>query len=790
MSFVAGGSSERRFAIIAVWIACVSAQLIPGEAVAQTCVAPPGQIVRWWRGEGNSAEVTGGIIASRVANATYTNGLAGFAFSFDGDGDAFLVGNPSALQLQDFTIEAWSRRFDAALSTAAGGSAILVGYGLDGYAFGISDDGRLLLQQTGAGDVHTSPQITNTAWHHVAVTKSSDTVVFYVDGAAMAPFTFNVNFLFHTPLAIGARGDVFANSFLGAIDELAIYSRPLAAGEIAAIYSAGNQGKCSVPTAPSITSQPADQFSPEGGAGSLQVVAAGTPPLRYQWTFHATNLIGATNFMLSFAGLQTNNEGDYQVVVTNASGAITSAAAILVVLPPPAIAVQPASCTNFIGETNSFTIGATGAPPLGYQWRFNGANLGGATRSALVLENIQSTHAGSYTVVVSNRVGMATSAPALLVLKLPPAIVTQPQSQSVAWGTDLALVVDASGDQPLFYYWRSPAFTLPPTTNAYLALFNLQLSDSGSYCVIVSNRYGTVLSSNAVLTVTNPACLNPPAGLVGWWRGQSNTLDTVSGTAATPSGDLVFTNGRVGLAFSFNGNGNGVVIGNPPNLQLQNFTIEAWIQRHDALFSSGIPGDAMLIGYGDSGYGLGIMDDGRLYLTQTGVGAAVTTPQIIDTAWHHVAVTKSGPMVIFYVDGTALPAFSYNPVFTFSVTNALGIGARGDNLANGFLGAIDEPSIYNRALPASEILEIYLIGNQGKCSGFVAPYLTVKQTSGAIVVSWPSTFPNYGLVSATSLNAASVWSPVDTNLILRGATNNSLSQPIAPGNKYYRLKSP
>src|SRR5437763_6154968 len=52
------------------------------------------------------------------------------------------------------------------------------------------------------------------------------------------------------PKKLFARGDNLANSFLGAIDEVAVFNRALSAGEIRAIYNAGSAGKCEVTTAP------------------------------------------------------------------------------------------------------------------------------------------------------------------------------------------------------------------------------------------------------------------------------------------------------------------------------------------------------------------------------------------------------------------------------------------------------------------------------------------------------------------------------------------------------------
>jgi hypothetical protein len=88
-------------------------------------------------------------------------------------------------------------------------------------------------------------------------------------------------------------------------------------------------------------------------------------------------------------------------------------------LQPPAISSQPASQTASMGTNVTFTVGATGSTPLGYQWRFNGTNLAGATASSLSLTNVQAASAGAYDVVVSNTAGLAASAPATLAVSLP-----------------------------------------------------------------------------------------------------------------------------------------------------------------------------------------------------------------------------------------------------------------------------------------------------------------------------------------------------------------------------------
>ena len=93
-------------------------------------------------------------------------------------------------------------------------------------------------------------------------------------------------------------------------------------------------------TAPSISNQPASQTVSNGATVLIEVTASGTPPLRYQWRFNATNVLaGATNSSLTLVNVQSNHAGNYSVVVTNAGGPATSSNALLVVTSPPPVIV-------------------------------------------------------------------------------------------------------------------------------------------------------------------------------------------------------------------------------------------------------------------------------------------------------------------------------------------------------------------------------------------------------------------------------------------------------------------
>ncbi|MBL9169180.1 MAG: chitobiase/beta-hexosaminidase C-terminal domain-containing protein [Verrucomicrobiales bacterium] len=80
---------------------------------------------------------------------------------------------------------------------------------------------------------------------------------------------------------------------------------------------------------PQIIHQPQTRIAIPGEAASFSAVAAITRALNYQWQFKGTNIAGATNDALVVQKAGTTNEGEYRVVLTNPSGSVTSAPAIL-----------------------------------------------------------------------------------------------------------------------------------------------------------------------------------------------------------------------------------------------------------------------------------------------------------------------------------------------------------------------------------------------------------------------------------------------------------------------------
>jgi uncharacterized repeat protein (TIGR01451 family) len=266
---------------------------------------------------------------------------------------------------------------------------------------------------------------------------------------------------------------------------------------------------------PSISAQPTNQTVVLGSNAVFQVAASGTAPLTYQWMFAGAPLSSATASSLGLNNVQTNQAGNYCVVVTNFAGSITSAVAALTVLVPPSITLQPTNQTVILSSNATFQASASGSPPSSYQWYSGNSVMAGQTGSALNLTNVQASQAGNYLVVASNAAGSATSAVAQLTVLIPPQITTQPTNQTVVSGANLSFAVNASGTAPLAYQWWFNSTNAIGNNTNVLALNTVSPTQAGGYNVVITNAAGAVTSAVATLTVgVPPAVTNSPASLV------------------------------------------------------------------------------------------------------------------------------------------------------------------------------------------------------------------------------------------------------------------------------------
>ena len=253
-----------------------------------------------------------------------------------------------------------------------------------------------------------------------------------------------------------------------------------------------------------------------GQTALINPYLSGSLPISFQWYFNGAPLPGQTNKWLLLTSVQPGQFGGYQFVATNAYGSVTSLVASVAQL--PMIVTQPASQQILLGGSATFTAGAVGQAPLGYQWYFDGAALtdggriSGSTTTNLSIANVQSTDAGSYQLFVSNQWGAVTSSVATLTVDVPVSIAVQPTNAAVLSGSTARFYVTPGGTPPFGYLWYTNGIALTNlgrisgATSSNLSIFSIQTNDSGTtFQVVVTNNYGAVTSAVVTLTVMNAA---------------------------------------------------------------------------------------------------------------------------------------------------------------------------------------------------------------------------------------------------------------------------------------------
>jgi len=237
----------------------------------------------------------------------------------------------------------------------------------------------------------------------------------------------------------------------------------------------------------------------------------------------------------------------------------------------PQIVTPPISQTVFAGARVNLSVAVTGSRPLIYQWKeygtnlVDGGNISGSTTRTLIFNGVTTNNAGIYSVAVSNALGSAQSSDATLsVTSSPPIILTQPTNVTMSPGGAAIFAVGAIGSQPLSYQWRSNGFNLADggnlsgATSSALTILSVTEGNNAIYSVQVSNALGSVLSTNAVLTII-------PASASGT---RLTTLYSFTGgiSGNTPNGLALGTNGllygttQLGPGSVFSVNTNGTVI--------------------------------------------------------------------------------------------------------------------------------------------------------------------------------------------------------------------------------------
>jgi hypothetical protein len=235
------------------------------------------------------------------------------------------------------------------------------------------------------------------------------------------------------------------------------------------------------------------------------------------------------------------------------------------------------------------------------------------------------------------------------------------------------------------------------------------------------------------LTASAAGCFPAPAGMVGWWPGEGDASDIAStNNGLLQAGALANAAGEVGSAFSFDGVSTFVQIPDTAALKPATLTIEGWVKFSslDSSGSGGSPAGSQYIVFKQNtrassfeGYSLTKTriggGDAFSFVVSSSAGASVEvrSPAIISTGtWYHLAAVRGSNFVQIYVNGLLQQQATVG--FAQNYGNApLFFGTTGQAWDHKLAGALDEVTLFNRALSSNEIASIYAASASGKCAG-------------------------------------------------------------------------
>ncbi|HRO17927.1 MAG TPA: immunoglobulin domain-containing protein, partial [Ferruginibacter sp.] len=288
-----------------------------------------------------------------------------------------------------------------------------------------------------------------------------------------------------------------------------------------------------VNVAPAVTVDPTNETVCEGSPVTFTVTATGTN-LTYQWRKGGVDIGGANASSYTIPSVVSADAGSYDVVVSNTGCTpATSAAATLTVQTAPVITVDPVGTTICEGGAINLSVTVTGTPAPTYQWKKDNNDILGETNSTLSIPSAVNGDGGSYTVEVTNTCGVETSAAAVVVVNVAPAVTVDPTNETVCEGSPVTFTVTATGTN-LTYQWRKGGVDIGGANASSYTIPSVVSADAGSYDVVVSNGgCASATSAAATLTVnTLPAITVDPVDATVCEGGSINLSVTATGTPA------------------------------------------------------------------------------------------------------------------------------------------------------------------------------------------------------------------------------------------------------------------
>jgi Concanavalin A-like lectin/glucanases superfamily/Bacterial Ig domain len=348
----------------------------------------------------------------------------------------------------------------------------------------------------------------------------------------------------------------------------------------------------------------------------------------------------------------------------------------------------------------------TGSGPFALAWDTTTATAGGHSLTAVARDAAgNSTTSAPVSVTVNNTVSDTT----------PPTVsMTAPAANAIVSGTISvsANATDNVGVVGVQFKLDGNSLSTEITAAPFSTSWNTTTIANGVHTLtaVARDAAGNVATSSAVSVTVN----NPIANLTHNWKfdetSGTTALDSIGTNTATLSSSL-WVVGHAGNAASFNGTNASSGTAGTIDFGTGNFTVSHWVKVTAFKNFAGIFNNRSSIG---TNLGFQTRTDGTSTLTAlidfgaTSKSVAVTTA--LTGTWYHIAVSvdRAGLMKL-YVNGAFVGQVSISAFSTTSITNSdsVRIGRDQSATSNYYNGAVDELRIYNSALSAAEILNIF-----------------------------------------------------------------------------------
>lgn len=603
--------------------------------------------------------------------------------------------------------------------------------------------------------VASTATITDGNWHHVAcvVDRANQLLIQYVDGVAKSTSTSSIGSLDSTiDFQIGTRNG--ANYLNGSVDEAAFWRKALTANEIAVLYNSGKPNTHPDETEYLNLSQTgifssSDTTIKNEGSASQKIMSGITQTDGYTvglWHLDETNGDLASDDVFDSSGYGHHGEFSGTNLASAVADGITGKARSFngsddLITMTTTSALKPANVTleAWVKATSTDTGGATVAS-MGddYQLRISTA---GVPSFIIYRASAWDTVSATGINVLDNKwhhlAGVFNDTSNVYQIYVDGILITSTaNTYSISYAHGANFVIGRHGNAGTTYDFLGTidkvrvsnvalnaeeiAESYRQGTNKYLnkTLASVDLSSKNVLPFwVASDRVGTFLEA----TIGESAYANGLAdsNTVALWRFDEHTNNACddgnddacdasgNGNDGDESGGAGIVTGKVGLARSFDGSDDYLLVTNSTSLQLTgDATFEGWVKADLPLSDRG----AIFFKHYNNEYEVILETTGGLsYYHGDGSYEEMTEPSayIKDNQWTHFAITRdnTGKVLKWYIDGEYRGSDTYteNPA---SSTNNVYIGRRADGTRK-FIGLMDELRLSNSVRSADEIRQTY-----------------------------------------------------------------------------------